>query len=57
MPKAIRSAQHEECIIDNVVLPEENSEWEETSSDQEQDDDEQEVTLSPPQAVASMFMP
>ena len=40
MPKATRSAQCEQCIIENVVLPEEISEREEISSDQEQEDDE-----------------
>ena len=40
MPKAKRSAQHEKCIIENVVLPEETSEQEETSSDKEQEDNE-----------------
>ena len=37
MPKATKSAQCEQCTIEHV-LPEETSEWEETSSDQEQED-------------------
>ena len=40
MLKATRSAQHEQYILENVVLPEETSEREETSSDQEQEDNE-----------------
>ena len=56
MPKATKSAQHEQLTIENVVLSEEISEQEETSSDQEQDV-EQEVTISPPQAFPSIFMP
>ena len=56
MPKATKSAQHEQCIIENIVLPEGTSEQKETSSDQEQEDVEQEVTFSPPQAFPSMFM-
>ena len=56
MPKATKSAQHEQCIIEHV-LPEDTSDQEETSSDQEQEDVEQEVTLSPPQAFPSMCMP
>ena len=57
MPKATKSAQHEQHIIENVVLPEETSEREETSSDQEQEDVEKEVTICPPQAFPSKFMP
>ena len=38
------------------ILPEETGDQEETSSDQQQDV-EQEVTLHPPQAFPSMFMP
>ena len=49
MQKATKSAQHEQHTIE--------LEQEETSSDQEQEDVEQEVTLSPPQAFPSMFMP
>ena len=56
MPKATKSAQHEQCTIEHVVLPEETSDQEETSSNQEQEI-EQEVTLSLPQAFPSMFMP
>ena len=56
MPKASKSAQHEQHTIEQV-LAKEISEQEETSSDQEQEDLEQEVTFSPPQAVPSMFMP
>ena len=55
MPKGTNSVQHEQCIIEHV-LPEETSDQEETSSDQEQEV-KQEVTLSPPQAFPSMFMP
>ena len=55
MPKAIKSAQHEQDTIEHV-LPEETSKQEETSSDQEQDV-EQKVTHSPPQAFPSMFVP
>ena len=54
MPKATKSAQHEQHTIEHV-LPEETSDQEETSSDQEQDV-EQEFTLSPPQALPNMFM-
>ena len=39
MPKPTKSAQHEQHIIENVVLPEVTNEQEETSSDQEQDDE------------------
>ena len=53
MSKAMKSAQHEQWTIENV-LPEETSDQEETSSDQEQEI-EQEVTLSPPQAFPSMI--
>ena len=56
MPKATKSAQCEQHTIEYVLL-EETSEQEETSSDQEQEDVEQEITISPPQAVPSMFMP
>ena len=58
MSKATKSAQYEQCIIENVVLPEETSDQEETSSDQEQ-----EIILQPQthpsqaQAFPSMFMP
>ena len=55
MSKATKHSQHEQHTIE-YVLPEETSEQQETSSDQEQDV-EQEVTISPPQAVPSMFMP
>ena len=55
MPKATKSAQHEQCTSEDVVLPEETSDQEETSSDQEQDV-EHKLTLSPPQAFPSMFM-
>ena len=56
MPKATKTAQHEQCTIEHV-LPEETSEQEETSSDQEQEDIEQEVILSPLQGFPNMFMP
>ena len=55
MPKASKSAQHEQYTTEQV-LPEEISEQEETSSDKDQEDVEQEVSFSPPQAVSSMFM-
>ena len=56
MPKTTKSSQHEQQTIGHV-LPEETSDQEETSSDQEQENVEQEVTVSPPQAFPSMFMP
>ena len=56
MTKATKSAQHQQCTIENIFLPEETSDQEETGSDQEQEI-EQEFTLSPPQAFPSMFMP
>ena len=56
MPKTLKSAQHEQCTIKHVH-PEETSEQKETGSDQEQENVEQDVTLSPPQAFPSMFMP
>ena len=56
MPKATRNAQCEQLTTENIVLTEETSDQEETGSDQEQEI-EQEVTLSPPQAFQSMFMP
>ena len=55
MPKSTKSAQPEQHTIKHV-LPDETIKQQETSSDQEQDV-EQEVTLSPPQAFPSMFMP
>ena len=56
IPKPTKIAQHEQCTIEHV-LPEKTSEQEEKSSDQEQEDVEQEVTISPPQAFPSMFIP
>ena len=56
MPKATKSAQCVQHTIEHV-LPEETSDQEETSSDQEQENVEKEVTLSPPQAFLSIFMP
>ena len=56
IPKATKSAQHEQHTIEHV-LPEEKSDKKETSSDQEQEDVKQEVTVSPPQAFPSMFIP
>ena len=55
MPKATKSAWHEQGTIE-PVLPEEKSDQEEASSEHEEDV-EQEVILSPPQAFPSMFMP
>ena len=58
MPKATNSAQCEQWTNENIVLPEETSNHEETSSDQEQ-----EIILQPQpqpsqaQAFPSMFMP
>ena len=43
--KSYKSAQHEQCNIENVVLPEEIRKQEETSSDQEQEDIDQESSL------------
>ena len=54
MSKAIKSAQCEQCTIENV-LPEETSDQEETSFDQEQEI-EYEITISLHQAFPSMFM-
>ena len=48
MPKATKSAQHEECMIE-YVLSEEINEQEETSSDQEQEGNE--VVLQSPQYI------
>ena len=56
MPRATKSALHEQHTIENIVLPEETSDQEETSSDQEQEID-QEVTFNPPKGFPSMFMP
>ena len=56
MPKATKSAKCEQHTIENIVLPEETIEQEETSSDHEQEID-QKVTLNPPQAFPSMFIP
>ena len=58
MPKATKSSKHKQHTIDNIVLPEETSDQEETSSDQEQ-----EIILQPQpqpsqaQAFPIMFMP
>ena len=64
MPKATKSAQHEQCTIE-YVLPEDTSEQEGPSSDQEQEDDE--VVIQSPwliqpstsqmQAMQPMYMP
>ena len=56
MPKATKSAHCEQHTIENIVLPEETSDQEEARYDQEKEV-EQEVTISPPQAFPSMFMP
>ena len=50
MPKATKSAQHEQHTI-AYVLPEETSYQEETSSDQEQEDDE--LVIQSPQFQSS----
>ena len=52
MPKATKSAQHEQHTIEHV-LSEETSEQEEASSDQQEEDVEQEVNSIPPQALAN----
>ena len=51
MPKATKSAQYEQYIDENVVLPEEICEQEETISDQEQEDNE--VVIQSPQFIQS----
>ena len=58
MPKATRSVQHEKNTIENVVLPEEVSEQEDTNSDQEQEDVDLEVFFqAQPQWSNTQVMP
>ena len=58
MPKDTKHSWCEQHTIENVVLPEEISEQEETGTDQKQEDVDQEVFLQPqPLPSSAQVMP